>query len=64
MEPENAARALLQVYEKDRDVAVDLILALSPRKAAAILDAVTVSKPSVAADLSLEVSQRDDQPAQ
>jgi flagellar motility protein MotE (MotC chaperone) len=60
MEGENAARALEQLYGKDDDVAVDLMLALPPRKAAAVLDALSSSgKQALAAEVSLEMSRRD-----
>ncbi len=59
MESENAAKALEQLYARDGDVAVDLMLALPARKAAAILDAVSSGKAGLAAEISLEMSRRD-----
>jgi hypothetical protein len=53
MSPENAARALLELYSRDRRVAVDLALGLPPARAAAVLDAVAQTRPSVAADIAL-----------
>jgi hypothetical protein len=64
MEAENAARALQELYVKDRDTALDVILGLPARKAAAIMDALAASKPSLAADLSSEMSHRDEPRAQ
>ena len=59
MEPENAASALAQLYERDREVVVDVLLGLRSRQAAAVLDAVAAGHPQIAADLSLEIWQKD-----
>ena len=64
MEPDNAARALQELYAKDRDIALDLFAGLSARKAAAILDALAALKPALAADISAEMSHRDEPRAQ
>jgi flagellar motility protein MotE (MotC chaperone) len=59
MEPENAAAALAQLYQRDRDVVVDVLLGLRSRQAALVLDAVAAGHPQIAADLSLEIWQKD-----
>ncbi len=64
MEPDNAAKALIELYGRDRDGAVDLMLALPARKAAAVLDAVTARKSAIAAEISFEMSHKDDPRAQ
>ncbi len=64
MDAENAAKALAELYAKDRDTALDLMLALPARKAAAVMDALAAQKPAMAADLSSEMSHRDEPRAQ
>ena len=64
MEPENAARALVELYNRDRDTAIDLMLALPARRAGAILDALAQTKPGLAADISADMSHRDEPRAQ
>lgn len=59
MEPENAASALSRLYERDRNVVVDVLLGLRSRQAALVLDAVAATHPQIAADLSLEIWQKD-----
>jgi flagellar motility protein MotE (MotC chaperone) len=59
MEPENAAAALSQLYQRDREVVVDVLLGLRSRQAAAVLDAVAAQHPQIAAELSLEIWQKD-----
>lgn len=58
MEPDNAARALTELYERDPDVALDVLLGLSARRAAAVMDALASSKPSLAAEISSEITHR------
>lgn len=60
MEAETAALALVELLKRDRDTAIDLLIALQNRKAAQILDAVAATKPGVAAELSFEISHRDE----
>lgn len=64
MEPENAAKALIELYARDRDGAVELMLALPARKASAVLDAITARKTSIAAEISFEMQHKDDPTAQ
>ena len=64
MEPENAARALAELYNRDRDTAIDLMLALPARRSGAILDALAQTKPGLAADISADMSHRDEPRAQ
>jgi hypothetical protein len=64
MDAENAAKALAELYTRDRDTALDLMLALPARKAAAVMDALAAQKPAMAADLSSEMSHRDEPRAQ
>ena len=64
MEPENAARALVELYNRDRDTAIDLMLALPARRSGAILDALAQTKPGLAADISADMSHRDEPRAQ
>jgi len=59
MDPENAAAALAEVYRKDRQVVVEVLLGMKPRQAAAVLDSIAAAAPSIAAELSLEVWKRD-----
>ncbi|MDH3283763.1 MAG: hypothetical protein OEQ13_03415 [Acidobacteriota bacterium] len=59
MEPENAAGALVELYDRDRMVVVDLLLGMKPRQAAAALDALAAMSPQIAADLSLEIWNKD-----
>ncbi|UCF68777.1 MAG: hypothetical protein JSV80_05675 [Acidobacteriota bacterium] len=59
MEAENAARALAELYERDRLVVVDLLLGLKPRQSAATLDALAAANPKIAAELSYEIWKRD-----
>jgi flagellar motility protein MotE (MotC chaperone) len=59
MEPENAAAALSQLYQRDREVVVDVLLGLRSRQAALVLDAVAAGHPQIAAELSLEIWQQD-----
>lgn len=59
MEPGNAASALVELYDRDRMVVVDLLLGLKPRQAAATLDALAAASPQIAADLSLEIWKKD-----
>lgn len=59
MEPENAAAALVQLYSRDRQVVIDLLLGLKSRQGALVLDAVAAANPKVAAELSLEIWQND-----
>ncbi|HNX20130.1 MAG TPA: hypothetical protein PKG80_07635, partial [Acidobacteriota bacterium] len=62
--PENAARALAELYNRDRDTAIDLMLALPARRSGAILDALAQTKPGLAADISADMSHRDEPRAQ
>lgn len=59
MDAENAASALVELYDKDRMVVVDLLLGLKARQAGATLDALAATNPQVAADLSFEIWRRD-----
>jgi flagellar motility protein MotE (MotC chaperone) len=59
MDPENAAAALAEIYKKERQVVVEVLLGMKPRQAAAVLDALAATAPSIAAELSLEVWRRD-----
>lgn len=59
MDPENAAAALAEVYRKDRQVVVEVLLGMKPRQAAAVLDSIAAAAPPIAAELSLEVWKRD-----
>ena len=59
MDPENAAAALAEVYRKDRQVVVEVLLGMKPRQAAAVLDSIAAAAPAIAAELSLEVWKRD-----
>lgn len=59
MEPVNAAKAMAEIYDKDREVVVDLLLGLKPRQAAGILDSLAATSPKQTADLSLEIWKRD-----
>lgn len=58
MEPESAARALIELAGRDREAVVELLLGWKPRTSGAILDAVTQVKPGLAADLSYEIWTR------
>ena len=64
MEAGNAARAMQELYATDRDTALDVMLGLPARKAAAIMDALAASKPSLAAEFPSEMSHRDEPRAQ
>ena len=59
MDPENAAAALAKLYAKERQVVIEVLLGMKPRQAAAVLDAIAATAPSVAAELSLEIWKRD-----
>ncbi|HHN75122.1 MAG TPA: hypothetical protein ENK10_07850 [Acidobacteria bacterium] len=59
MDPENAASALAELYARDRDVVVDLLLGLKSRQAALILDALAATHPKIAAELSLQIWKQD-----
>ena len=59
MDPENAAAALAKLYTRERQVVVEVLLGMKPRQAAAVLDAIAATAPSVAAELSLEIWKRD-----
>jgi flagellar motility protein MotE (MotC chaperone) len=58
MEPENAARALEKLHEKDSTAVTDTLLGLGPRKSGAILDAIAASRPELAAEVSFEIIRR------
>ena len=59
MDPENAAAALAKLYNRERQVVIEVLLGMKPRQAAAVLDAIAATAPSVAAELSLEIWKRD-----
>ncbi|MDQ7006554.1 MAG: hypothetical protein Q9Q40_04940 [Acidobacteriota bacterium] len=59
MDPENAASALAELYARDRNVVVDLLLGLKSRQAALTLDALASTHPKIAAELSLQIWQKD-----
>jgi len=55
MEAESAASALSELAARDREAVVQLLLGWRPRTSGAILDALTQTNPSLAADLSYEI---------
>ncbi|RMG43596.1 MAG: hypothetical protein D6718_11990 [Acidobacteria bacterium] len=59
MEPDNAAKALAELFRRDQMVVVDLLLGLKPRQAAAALDALAAAQPEVAAQVSYEIWKRN-----
>ncbi len=61
MDPANAASSLHELYSKDRQTVIDLLLGMKPRQSAAALDAVAASYPREAADLSYEIWKRQPQ---
>jgi hypothetical protein len=58
MEPESAAKALIALAGRDQEAVIELLMGWKPRTSGAILDAVTQSSPSLAADLSYEIWKR------
>lgn len=61
MDPANAASSLHELYSKDRQTVMDLLLGMKPRQSAAALDALAASYPREAADLSYEIWKRQPQ---
>ncbi len=59
MDPENASAALAELYRRDRKVVIDILLGMKARQAAQTLDALAATHAQQAADLSLEIWQRD-----
>ncbi len=55
MEPDSAAKALIQLADLDKQAVVKMIVGWKPRTSGAILDALTQIKPGLAADLSYEI---------
>ena len=55
MEPDSAAKALVQLADLDKQAVVKMIIGWKPRTSGAILDALTQIKPGLAADLSYEI---------
>jgi flagellar motility protein MotE (MotC chaperone) len=55
MEPENAAAALLRLSRRDIRSTVRTLLAMSPRKCGAILDAISAKAPDTAAAITSEM---------
>ncbi len=58
MDPDNAAGALEELYGQRQDVVIDVVLALKPRQAGAVLDALASRNPKVAASLSKQIWER------
>jgi flagellar motility protein MotE (MotC chaperone) len=59
MEPENAARAIEELYGKDPRAVTDTLLGIGPRQSGAILDALASTRPELAASISFEIIKRD-----
>jgi flagellar motility protein MotE (MotC chaperone) len=64
MEPESAAKALVALAARDKEVVIDLLMGWKPRTSGAILDAVTQNNAGLAADLSYEIWRRSGNPAE
>lgn len=62
MDPANASAALHELYPKDRQTVIDLLLGMKPRQSAAALDALAASYPREAADLSYEIWSKQPRP--
>ena len=58
MDPDNAAGALEELYGQRQDVVIDVVLALKPRQAGAVLDALASRNPKIAALLSKQIWER------
>ena len=63
MEPESAAKALVALAARDKEVVIDLLMGWKPRTSGAILDALTQNNAGLAADLSYEIWRRSGNPA-
>ncbi|MBN2209344.1 MAG: hypothetical protein JW759_08625 [Candidatus Coatesbacteria bacterium] len=57
MNAQNAASALLELFTKDPSLVSAIFQALDKKRAATILDAITVTSPSVAADITMRVGK-------
>ena len=55
MEPDSAAKALVELAARNQDAVVELLLGWQPRTSGAILDALTQTDPALAAELSYRV---------
>ena len=55
MEPESAAKALVELAARNQDAVVELLLGWQPRTSGAILDALIQTDPALAAELSYTV---------
>ncbi len=59
MTPENAARTLTELHGRAPQTALDIFLALPPHASGSILDALSSTRPALAAQLSLEIVRRN-----
>ena len=57
MSSQNAAAALLALFKKDEALVAAVFNALDKKRAAAILDAVTASSPTVAAEITRRIGR-------
>jgi len=57
MNAQNAASALVELFAKDPSLVSAIFQALDKKRAASILDAITATSPSVAADITMRVGK-------
>jgi len=57
MNSQNAALALLELFKKDSSLVARIFQSLNKKRAAIILDAITATSPSIAAEITLRVGR-------
>jgi flagellar motility protein MotE (MotC chaperone) len=58
MKGDNAARIIVELYQKDKEIAIEVIKKMSPRKSGKILDAMTGIDKKTTANISYEISKK------
>ena len=62
MKGNNAARIIVELYQKDKEIAIEVIKKMSPRKSGKILDAMTGIDKQTTANISYELSKKKKAP--